>query len=131
MSAALPKPTMSSSARKKPKPKFLLDENVRSELAGALKIWGVGFLLARKGAGDAELRRLSKDRKLVLVTNDKDFLRCFQREIYGLILLRLPQTEVELLISKFKQMLSEYRQFSARRIVLEKTGWSASKLPEK
>ena len=58
-----------------PNLKFLVDENVRTELSRFLRIQGFDFKLAPKGASDKQLALISKTEKRILVTNDEDFLR--------------------------------------------------------
>lgn len=73
---------MLSSTRK---PRFLLDENVRVELARSLIDQGFSVQIAPRSASDLYLAKISKQEKLVLVTNDKGFCDYTREEIYSVV----------------------------------------------
>lgn len=111
--------------------RLLLDENVRIELAEFLLSAGFNIKLATKGSSDRQLARLSKKEKRVVVTNDKDFAAMNSRTVLGVIWLRLPQRDVNLLISSFKKLLSECKNYPGNLVIVEPTGWKNFRLTEK
>lgn len=62
-----------SSSRSPPELKFLLDENVHSQLGSFLKASSYNVLIAPKGSSDTVIAELSLAQKRILVTNDSDF----------------------------------------------------------
>ena len=86
-----------------PKPRFLLDENVRIELLRFLKQESYDVVQIR-GLTNGKVAQMSVKEKRVLVTNDSDFAN---REIYApdkifsVIILRLPQSNVDMLMRSF------------------------------
>lgn len=107
-----------------PQARFLLDENVRVELARFLQTRDVNVKLAPKGASDALLANISKREKRVFVTNDKDFFLMDKNRTFGVVWLRVPQKDVGALFSSFHILLNECRIFSNRLIILGENGWS-------
>ena len=55
-------------------PKFLLDENIRIEIKEFLKSNGFSAEYAAKGVSNGRLASLAKEKSLVLVSRDSDFL---------------------------------------------------------
>lgn len=105
--------------------RFLLDENVRIELAKFLRSRKLDFRLAAKGAPDRTLARLSKSQKRIFVTNDIDFAAMPASQIFSVVLLRLPQNDSSFLLSSFEALLTECKNFRGRLIIVEITGWSS------
>ena len=94
---------MSSSTRIR----FLLDENVRKELAAFLSKRKVDFTLATKRAPDNAHARASLAEERAVVTNDHDFMYMCQGDVFGVVLLLLPQNDPNLLLKRFGEMLDE------------------------
>lgn len=111
---------MSSST---PGPKFLLDENVRIELAKLLDSQGLDFKPAPKGSTDKLLASASKKEKRVLVTNDEDFALYPKDKIFSVVWLRIPQDKPNELISSFSKLLKDLNDFSGKLVVLSSGKW--------
>ena len=113
-----------------PKTKFLLDENVRVELAQFLKSKNFDIKLVPKSAGDAVVASISKNEERILVTNDQDFLHCGKDKIFSLIWLRIPQNDSKLLLKSFDKLLKECNYFVGNIILLEPGKWESTLLEE-
>lgn len=114
-----------------PSPRFLLDENVHSGLFRFLKLQGFDVKLASRSATDSQLISISKKEKRVLVTNDEDFCHYQKDEVFSVIWLRIPQNDPGALISSFKKLLSEFKDFWGRLVVLSVGGWRDYPLGER
>lgn len=112
---------MSSST---PNPPFLLDENVRLELARFLKSRGLDTKMAPGRTRDSIIASLSKSEKRVVVTNDWDFCEYNDKNIFSVIFLRIPQDDPKTLIASFEKLLREFKNFQGRLILLEPNKWS-------
>src|SRR3972149_11330311 len=108
-----------SSSTSNPKPKFLLDENVRIDLYKFLKSSGFDIKVAAKAASDSSLAALSKAEKRIFVTNDEDFSDYPNDRIFSVIWLRIPQNDPKSLISSFTKLINEFNEFSDRLVILE------------
>lgn len=106
-----------------PNHKFLLDENVKAMLSRFLKSEGFDVKLAPRTAPDSKLASLSKEEWRILVTNDEDFQWYSKREIYSVILLKIPQNDNETLIKSVHKLLSEFNNFAGRIVVVDSKGW--------
>lgn len=105
------------------KARFLLDENVRVELAKFLKAKNFDVKLAPKTASDATLSLISKKEKRILVTNDQDFIDCDKDTVFSLVWLIIPQNDPKTLTVSFQKLLSEFNNFRGRLVVLEAGKW--------
>lgn len=112
-----------------PRPKFLLDENVRADLAKYLESQGLDVKLALKASPDSYLATLSKTEKRILVTNDDDFADYSNDNIFSVILLKIPQNDPESLIVSFTKLLKEFNKFTGRLVILETGKWNELSLP--
>lgn len=128
MPALLLMMAMSSST---PTLEFLLDENVRIELFRYLKTKEFNVKSMPKSTLDSKLAILSKREKLIIVTNDDDFADYSRGEVFGVVWLRIPQSDPETLISSFVKLLSECTSFNDKLIVLEPNKWRDFPLTEK
>jgi len=79
---------MSSST---PTLKFLIDENVRTELTAFLKKEKYNVKTIVPKSSDSEISALSKKELRILITNDSDFSKSLRTEIYSVVWLRIPQ----------------------------------------
>lgn len=111
--------------------KFLLDENVKAILSGFLKSEGFDVKLVPKATTDLKLASLSKEEQRILVSNDEDFQWYSDKEIYSVILLKVPQNDNQLLIKSFNKLLSEFSNFAGRIVVLDNKGWKDYPLVKK
>lgn len=105
--------------------RFLLDENVRIELAKFLRMRRQNVKLAAKGSPDKILAAISKKEKRVLVTNDVDFSELSANEIFSIIWLRLPQNDPKILMASFGKLLEECKNFKSRIIIVEPAKWTS------
>ena len=112
------------------KVKFLLDENVRIELAKFLKSQNFDTTLATKSTSDSTLASTSKGQKRILVTNDQDFADCSRDKIFSVILLRVSQNDAKLLVKSFEKLLGEFDDFLGNLVVLGSDGWESFPLTE-
>lgn len=112
------------------KVKFLLDENVRIELAKFLKSKSFDIKFAPKSASDSTLTSISKKEKRILVTNDQDFIDYDKDKIFSLVWLRIPQNDAKLLVESFDKLLREFNDFSGNLIALNPDGWESFPLGE-
>ena len=119
---------MSSST---PSLRFLLDENVRIELARWLRAHPFDVRRAPRSTPDPRLAAWSKSERRIVVTNDEDFCTYGQGEIYAVVWLRIPQSDVEALISSFRKLVAECAHFADQLILLRVGAWRAVPLPIK
>lgn len=99
--------------------RFLLDENVRFELAEFLTARGVNFKKAKKSSTDKALAKISLAEERVVVTNDSDFSEMCIGDVFGVVWLRLPQNNPSLLLKKFKTMLDDKVECANSLVTLE------------
>jgi len=111
--------------------KFLLDENVKAILSRFLKSEGFNVKLAPKTTSDLKLALLSKEEQRILVSNDEDFQWYSEREIYSVILLKIPQNDNESLIKSINKLLSEFSNFAGRIVIIDNKGWKDYPLVKK
>jgi len=97
---------------------FLLDENVRIELAEFLTGRDINFKNAKKSSTDKTLAKISIAEERIVVTNDSDFSEMCRGDVFGVILLRLPQKDPDLLLKKFSAMLDDEPRYSDSLVIL-------------
>lgn len=105
-----------------PVPKFLLDENVRAELARFLLSRGFNVALAPKSAPDSKLASISKVQKRILVTNDWDFTEYTNDRLHALIWLKIPQHDAKALLAAFERLLPKLKKIQGKIIILKTDG---------
>ena len=105
--------------------RFIIDENVRSELYVFLKEFS-DVKLAPKGSPDKKIADISKSEKRILVTNDKDFSdsKLYSNKLYSVIILKIPQAESSLLLQLFSEHVLKYpfSSFKGKLFELQKSG---------
>jgi len=101
--------------------KLLLDENVHFSLLRSLKENKFDVFVPPKGTLDKEIARLTLKEKRVLITNDADFSEYSEASIYSVVWLRVPQSEPDLLVESFLEMIDEVSHFKGKLIVLYKS----------
>jgi len=106
-----------------PSPRFLLDENVRRELAPFLKRRGWDVKSGARSSSDSSLAVISKTEKRVAVTNDWDFCEFTRDKIFAVIWLRIPQNDPEGLLASFEKLLSHPPAFEGRLVILRAGDW--------
>lgn len=121
----LPRVGIMSSSVLHPKLKFLLDENVKTELYKFLESEGLDVVLAPRGFSNGKLAAMSKSEERILVTNDSHFTdsELFPEEkIFSIIWLRISQDKPESLLKEFSKLLkvkSSPKDFEGFLITLE------------
>jgi predicted nuclease of predicted toxin-antitoxin system len=89
------------------------------ELYKFLKKLKINVILAAKGSTNGELAKLSLSQKRVVVTNDEDFSKMSEREIFGVIWLKIPQDNPQLLVKKFSELLKrEKLELKGKLVIL-------------
>ena len=109
--------------------RFLLDENVKVELAEFLSERGVDFKNAKKASEDRTLASISIAEGRSIVTNDSDFSKLCKGDVFGVVWLRLPQSNTALLIRLFGAMLDDNVRYANSLIILEPEKRHVSALP--
>lgn len=109
-------------------PKFLLDENVHLSLYKYLNGKGVDVKLVPKSASDEQVAVISKREKRVLVTNDEDFCSYDSDELYCVIWLRVPQGDIDTLLSSFGGLIESMKSFMGKLVVLKAKDWDEFEL---
>ena len=111
------------------KSKFLLDENVRIELAEFLNDTGADALRVPKGLKNGRIATLSLKECRIVVTNDEDFAAFPKSAIQGVVWLRIPQDEPEALVQAFSKLLASGEALDGCFVMLWPDRWEASPLP--
>ena len=70
--------------------------------------------LAPKATSDSKLALISKKEARILVTNDEDFRWYNETQVFSIILLKIPQTDNQVLLESFTKLLSEFNKFIGR-----------------
>jgi len=118
---------MSSST---PSPRFLLDENVRIELARFLRSQPLDVKVAPRSSKDPSLAAVSHKERRVLVTNDEDFTAYGRESIFGIVWLKIPQNDPATLVVSFRALLTELKRFEGRLVILSPNTWTDLSLGE-
>ena len=113
---------MSSST---PSLRFLLDENVRVELERWLRAHGWDAKRLPSSTPDDVIAACSLAEARVVVTNDEDFCSYPQNAVYGVIWLRIPQSDKEALLSSFRKLLTQATVCAGRLTLLRVGRWSS------
>ena len=93
------------SSSKSEQPRFLIDENVRKELYDFVRKNRLDVVRSPKSTVNGELAARSVDESRILVTNDRDFSNCAAGTVFGVVWLRLPQNDPDLLLKSFTPLL--------------------------
>ena len=107
----------------RPAPKFLLDENVRIELYQFLKDKNFDVKLVPKGASDKIVAEISPKEGRVLVTNDEDFSEYSKKQVFAVILLKVPQNDSKALLNSSAKLLKNLRNFEGKIVILKPNRW--------
>jgi predicted nuclease of predicted toxin-antitoxin system len=111
--------------------RFLLDENVRAELDGFLRARGCDVRRLPKGAPDRAVAAASRAEERLIVTNDEDFASFPAGTVFGVVLLRLPQHDIQGLLATFQRLLEGAKDWKGHVIVLGPERWRSSPLAPK
>lgn len=109
--------------------KFLLDENVRIELAEFLNRTGVDAVRVPKGSKNGRIAALSLAEGRLVVTNDEDFSAFPAGTIRGVVWLRIAQDDPDALVRAFSRLLASGESLDGRFIALWPDRWEAAPLP--
>jgi len=107
------------------KSKFLLDENVRIELAEFLKTTGTDAVRVPKGLKNGQIAALSVREGRIVVTNDEDFTAFPKSAIHGVVWLRIPQEAPDVLVRTFSKLLDSGEGFDGRLVMVWPERWEA------
>ena len=108
--------------------KFLLDENIRIEVKEFLKSRGFSAEYAAKGIANGKLASLAKEKALVLISRDSDFLNKSifpPKEFSGIIVFVLHPPTVEKLLSALSSLLTDVSEFKGKLFVVDEEGFEA------
>lgn len=95
--------------------KFLADENIEREIVASIRDMGFQVTYISEevtSLTDNEVLKIANRKKLIILTNDKDFGELtFQQKLTsnGIILLRLDSEKVEIKINKLKLLLERFK----------------------
>jgi predicted nuclease of predicted toxin-antitoxin system len=101
--------------------KFLLDENVRVEVKEFLESKGLSAEYASKGISNGKLASLAKEKGLVLLTRDSDFINTVlfpPKQFSGMVVFRIHPPTAEKLIKGLKFLLSKVKEFKGKVFVV-------------
>lgn len=111
-------------------PRFLLDENIRVEVKEFLDSKGLSSAYASKGIRNGMLGSMAKEKRLVLLTRDRDFLNKHlfpPKEFSGIIVLRVHPPTAEKLIAALSPIIVEVKDFRGRLFVVTEEGFEEVK----
>lgn len=112
-----------------PPHKFIIDENVKAQLAKFLKSKGYDIKIAQKSIPDQNLAEISIKEKRILVTNDEDFIYYGADEVFSVVWLLVPQDDKEALLRSFDKLLNECKDFANKLVTLKLDDWQDFPLP--
>jgi hypothetical protein len=96
---------------------------VRAELDAYPREEGFEVKRLSKGAPDQSLAAVSREERLVIVTNDEDFSVMPSAKVFSVVLLRLPQRDVDALHGTFDPLLAECKDWKECLILLDRIRW--------
>jgi len=103
-------------------PKFLLDENIRIEIKEFLESKGFSAEYAAKGISNGRLASLAKEKALLLVSRDSDFLNKSSfppKEFSGMIVFVIHPPTVERLVKALSSLLAEVTEFKGKLFIVD------------
>jgi len=107
-------------------PRFLLDENVRTEVKGFLESKGFPARYAPKGISNGKLSLLAKEEKAVLLSRDSDFLNTSlfpPKEFSGIVVFVIHPPTAEKLVKALSSFLAEANEFKGKLFVVQEKGF--------
>lgn len=108
--------------------RFLLDENIRIEVKEFLESKGFSVKYASKGTSNGKLALLSKEKKLVLLTRDTDFINTAlfpPRKFFGIVVFRIHPPTAKKLINALSLLLTEVKEFRGKLFIVEEEGFKS------
>jgi len=111
-----------------PKLRFLVDENVRKEVVGFLRLEGHDVLVLASGAKDEEVARVAKQAKRIILTHDQhfaDILMYPPEEYAGIIRIKIHPPSAATIINALKDFLLKLSpdKLDKKLVILEKDGF--------
>lgn len=108
--------------------RFIIDENVRREVADFLKEEGYDLLILPPGTDDATIARTAKESGKIILTHDRhfaDILTYPSSQYAGIIRIRINPPTADVIIHSLKELFKRLapEDFSGRLIILEKDGF--------
>jgi predicted nuclease of predicted toxin-antitoxin system len=110
-------------------PRFLLDENVPKSVKRFLESKGISTEYASKGVSNSQAFSLAKERALVLVTCDTDFLNVSlysPSESAGIIVFRIHPPKAEKLVKALSLLLAKTKEFKGKLFLVTETGFKVT-----
>ncbi|MBI5025011.1 MAG: DUF5615 family PIN-like protein [Candidatus Omnitrophica bacterium] len=108
---------------------FVVDENIPIEIIPWLNKNGHKTFAVPKGSSDEEVALLAKERKAILLTQDRDFtntLRFPPKDFPGIIRIKIHPSYIEDMIpalEKLFKIFSSQKDFERKLIILGKEGF--------
>lgn len=108
---------------------FVIDENIPAELIPWLKRKGHNTFPVPKGFSDEEVALLAKERKAILLTQDRHFtnsLRFPPQDFSGIIRIKIHPSYIEditLSLEKLFEIFNKIEDFKGKLIILRKEGF--------
>jgi predicted nuclease of predicted toxin-antitoxin system len=108
--------------------RFLIDENVRKEVADFLRLCGHDVLILGSGIKDEETARIAKETKRIILTHDQhfaDILMYPPEEYPGIIRIKIHPPSAPAIINALKDFLSKIGpdRLGKKLIILEEDGF--------
>ena len=107
-------------------PKFLLDENIRVEIKEFLESMGLSAEYAAKGTKNGKLASLAREKSLVLLSRDSDFLNKAMfppKEFCGIVVFLIHPPTVEKLTSALSSLLADVKEFKGKLFIVDEEGF--------
>lgn len=108
--------------------KFLIDENVRSEVIQFLRDLGYDVLIVPSGSSDEEIAKLAKGEGRIILTHDVHFSNILEfppDEFSGIIRIKIHPPAANLTINALRNLLRKLppSQINKKLIILEDNGF--------
>ena len=106
--------------------KFLLDENIRIEIKEFLASKGLSAEYAAKGTKNGKLASLAREKSLVLLSRDSDFLNRAMfppKEFCGIAVFLIHPPTVEKLTSALSSLLADVSEFKGKIFIVDEEGF--------
>jgi len=105
--------------------KFLIDENIRSEITDFLKSLQYDVTVVATGTKDDKVARIAKDEKRILITHDVDFSNILlypPEELSGIIRIKIQPPTASIIIKALNNLFEKIppAKMEKRLIILEK-----------
>lgn len=108
--------------------RFIIDENIRKEVADFFRSSGHDILVVPSGSEDEEIARIAKETKRTIVTHDQhfaDILMYPPEEYSGIIRIKIHPPTATTIINALREFLQEIKpdQINKKLVILEKDGF--------